>query len=331
MAGSNAYYYSQRVRKGPIHTKSVAPTRATGGVTSRGPIPQYVERAGGTGRPTPQYVERESRNVADDKMRAAVLAALGQGVNPGGPGGKPGLPGGATSSFRLPKVPVEPVQGNPYKGLPAAISRFGAASSKRQQGDIAAAKKALAGRQDPGAATTGSFNAQAVGMAGELASTISQLRNQARQDYATTELERRGQLAKNKFEARSAQIKNDAQLLQDLGGGGLTPSMIVQLEAEGIDSQQFMNNPQGAMVALGRARYARRYEISGLPATAYAQASQYGMQLPSTYGTPENFYYELGKRKAGTYGDDTDVMGLIAQLKQGGLLEGLPNMDSFGG
>ena len=164
-------------------------------------------------------------------------------------------------------------------------------------------------------------------MASELAATISQLRTKARQDFATSELDRRSQLAKNKFDARSAQIKNDAQLLEAAGGGGLTPSMIVQLEAQGIDSSQYLNNPMGAAVALGRARYARQGEF-GLRPTAYAQAAQYGLADPASYGSAQNFYWNLGQAKQGQYGaGGSDAMELLAALQSSGLLEG---MQGFG-
>ena len=298
-------------RRGPIRTRSISPTTASAGALRK--------------RPVPQYVERESRNRADDATRTEVLKLLRQAVGQGAaPGGPSGLPGGTSSPLRLPRVPVEPVQGNPYKGLDAAIGRFAQASAKRGRGDAAAARKALAGRSDPGADITGSFNAQALGMAGELAAVASNLRNQARADYASAELERRGQLAKNKYDARSAQIKNDATLMEQagIGGQGISLSMIQQAASEGIDWTQFANNPVGLSVALGRARFARRGEL-GLPPTAWAQAAQYGLQPPTAYGSQENFYWALGQAKAGAYGGAGDVAAVLQLLQSRGLLEGM--------
>jgi hypothetical protein len=299
----------QRRRRQPI----ITPTRARGGVTSKGPVPQYKER--------------ESRNRADDQIRKQVLDALGQAV--GGPSGG-GMLGDADLKRLLgtgamtrtsPKVPVEPVAGNPYAGLDQAIGRFAQASAKRSKGDVATARAALKGRRDPGADITGSFNAQALGMAGELASTASNLRNQARADFATAELERKGQMAKNKYDARSAQIKNDAQLLGDASQQAMSPSMIQALASEGLE-QYIGAPPMVGAIMLGRARYARRGEF-GLPPTAWAQAAQYGLRDPVSYGTPQNFYWALGQAKQGTYGGgSSDALDMMAMLQSSGLLEG---------
>jgi hypothetical protein len=306
---SDVYARAYGPRRGPIRTRSISPTRASGGPTSR--------------RPTPQYVERESRNVADDALRAEVLRALGQTVAQPGGGVPTGLmPSGTTAPLNTPQVPIEPVMGNPYAGVEAKIGRFAQASQRRQKGDIAAARRALAGRADPGAAIAGSFNTQAAGMAAELAMTGTSLRNQARQEFATAELERRSQAAKNRFDARSQQLKADATLMESAGMGAMTPSLAAQLEAEGIDAAQYMNNPMGASIALGRARFARRGE-AGLPPTAWAQAAQYGLRPPNTYGTPSNFYWALGQAKGGTYGGGTDALELMTLLQGAGLLQGL--------
>jgi hypothetical protein len=310
MAGSSAYYVQSRLGGGNRGKRRPA-TQARGGVTSA--------------RPVPQYKERERRNVRDDALRAEVLRALGQSVAQPGGGVPSGLmPSGTTAPMRMPQVPIEPVMGNPYKGVEAQIGRFTQASAKRSRGDVAAARRALKGRADPGAAITGSFDTQAAGMAAELAMTGTSLRNQARAQFATAELERRSQAAKNRFDARSAQIKNDATLLEAAGMGTLTPSLAAQLEAEGIDAAQYMTNPMGASIALGRARFARRGEAGKLPATAWAQAAQYGLQPPPAYGTQENFYTALGQAKGGTYGaGGMDALELMAAFQSMGLLQGL--------
>lgn len=300
--------FTYNPRRGPIRTRSVSPTTASGGRLGK--------------RPTPQYKEREGRNRADDALRAQVLKALGASLQPPGGGAKPGLmPSGSTAPMRFPQVPVEPTPGNPYKGVEAAIGRFAQASSKRQRGDVAQATRALAGRADPGADITGSFNAQAAGMAGELASVATGLRNQARAGYAESELERRSAMAQNLFTARQAQIKNDATLAEQSMGGGLSVSMAQSLASEGLDPAQFMGNPMGAAVAIGRARFARRGE-SGLPPTAWAQAAQYGLQPPTSYGSREEFYWALGQAKSGMYGGG-DAAALLQALGAAGLLQGL--------
>ena len=290
--------------------RQTAPVRSSGGITG----------GGGTGarRPTPQYKEREGRNRADDKLRAEVLAELAGALGPQGGGG--GGPAGGTGVPRnLPQVPVEPTAGNPYKGVEAAIGRFAQASATRSRGDVAAARKALKGRSDPGAAITGSFNAQAAGSAAELAAAVTSLRNTARAGFAEEELKRASTSAKNRYEARSAQLKNDAELMG--GGGGLSLSMVQQLEAEGIDSSQYLNNPMMGMIALGRARFARRGE-SGLPPTAWAQAAQYGLQPPNTYDSPQDFQWALGQAKSGQYGGG-DAATFLQSLAAAGLLKGM--------
>jgi hypothetical protein len=300
-------------------------TTSTGGRTTS--VPQYMERAAATGqryRPTPQYKERESRNKADDVLRAQVLAALGQAVRPPGQGPGAGAfgPGGTTAPLNMPQVPVEPVAGNPYKGVEAAIGRFVQASSRRQKGDVAAARKSLKGVHDPGADITGSFNTQAAGMAAELAATGTSLRNQARAGFAEEELKRRSQSAQNRYDARSMQIKNDAQLMEQGAQAGLTASQAQALASEGLDPMQYIGNPMRAAIDIGRARFARRGEY-GLPPTAWAQAAQYGLQPPTAYGSREAFYTALGQAKAGTYGGGTDALELIAALQSSGLLEGM--------
>lgn len=314
MAGSSAAYLRSRVRKGPITTTSVGPTTASGGVTGRGKTtnPSY-------GRPKPQYLEREARNVADDKLRAEVLRSLGQAFGPQGPGGA-GAAAAATMPRSTPQVPVEPVPGNPYAGVGKAIGRFAQASAARSKGDVAAARASLKGRPDQGAAIAGSFNAQAAGQAAERAAAITALRNQTRAGFAEEELKRRSQGATNRFEARQAQIKNDAELMG--GGAGLSLSMVQQLESEGIDSSQYLNNPMMGMIALGRARFARRGE-AGLPPTAWAQAAQYGLQPPNSYDNPEQFYWALGQAKSGSYGGG-DAATFLQSLAAAGLLKGMP-------
>jgi hypothetical protein len=305
---SDVYARAYGPKRGPISTRSISPTRASGGRLNK--------------RPVPQYKEREARNRADDSLRAAVLKALGASLQPPGGGGPTGLmPGGTTAPLRTPQVPIEPVMGNPYKGVEAKINKFHQASAKRQQGDIAAAKRALKGRADPGAAITGSFNTQAAGMAGELAAVASGLRNQARIGFAESELERRSKSAQALYESRSAQIKGDAQLAEQMGGGGISLSMAQAAAAEGLDPAQYANNPMGLAVAIGRARFARRNETSGLPATAWAQAAQYGLRPPNTFETPEEFQWALGQAKAGSYGGGGDVVALMQMLNQAGLLK----------
>ena len=298
-------------KKKPINTHSVSPTTASAGVTSKR----------NTGRPVPQYKEREGRNKSDDALRAEVLRTLGAAMRPPGGGAPTGLmPSGTTAPLNMPQVPIEPVMGNPYKGVDQAIGRSVQASAKRSKGDVAAARQALKGRADPGAQITGSFDAQAAGMAAEAAAQGTSLRNAARAGFASEELRYRSESYKNRFDARSQQIKNDTELM---GGQGLSPSMAQQLEAEGIDSTQFMNNPMGAMITLGRARYARRNEASQLPPTAWAQAAQYGLQPPNTFGSREDFYWNLGQAKAGTYGGGQDAVALLQALQASGLLKGM--------
>jgi hypothetical protein len=322
-AGGNAYYLSNRsrVRQGPINTASVSPTRASGGRLSKSRTHQMVP---GTGMTRGEQARYRASAASQASLRGEVLKALQAALGGGTAGGaKAGLmPGGTTAPMRMPQVPIEPVMGNPYKGVEAKINKFHQASAKRQQGDIAAAKRALKGRADPGAGITGSFNTQAAGMAGELAAVASGLRNQARAGFATAELERRSKSAQALYESRSAQIKSDAQLMQQMGGGGISMSMAQAAASEGLDPAQFMGNPMGLAVAIGRARFARRNETSGLPATAWAQAAQYGLQPPTSYGSPEEFQWALGQAKAGSYGGGGDAAALLAALGQAGLLQG---------
>lgn len=296
---------------------AVAPTRSSGGRTSRGGArkrPSTNQTSGGQ-RPVPQYKERERRNVADDAVRREVLAYLAKSVGQQGPGGG-GPPGGTTAPANMPQVPIEPVVGNPYKGVEGAIGRFAQASERRSAGDVKAAKAALKGRADPGRDITGSFDTQAAGMAAERAASATALRNQARAGFAEEELRFRSESYTNRFKARQEQIKNDADLM---GGGQMSLSMVQQLEAEGIDSSQYLNNPMLGMIALGRARFARRGE-AGLPPTAWAQAAQYGLRPPNTYDDPQDFYWNLGQAKSGMYGGG-DVTSVLQGLISSGLLK----------
>jgi hypothetical protein len=304
--------------------RSVSPTRASGGRLSRTRrLPASAQMVPGTGMTRGEQARYKASAASAASIRSEVLAALQAALGGGAAGRtKMGLmPGGATTPMRTPQVPIEPVMGNPYKGVEAKINKFQQASARRQQGDIAAAKRALRGRADPGAGITGSFNTQAAGMAGELAAVASGLRNQARIGFAESELERRSKSAQALYESRSAQIKGDAQLAEQFGGGGVSLSMAQAAAAEGLDPAQYANNPMGLAVAIGRARFARRNETSGLPATAWAQAAQYGLKPPNLFETPEEFQWALGQAKAGSYGGGGDVVALMQMLNQAGLLK----------
>lgn len=314
MAASN---YSQLVKRGPINTRSVAPTTASNGRLTHGVT--Y-----GRAKPytDPKHIAAQ-KNVArtrDRKLKQHLLEQLGAAA--GGAGG-----GGAYSALgefptgparKAPKVPLAPTAGNPYKGLETAIGGFARQSAKRQAGDARTARKAMKGRHDPGAGIAGSLNTQLAGQAAETAVQASTLQHKARQQYATADLERQSNLAKAKYDQRSGQMKADMEAAQ---GSQLSIGMIQQLASEGLDPTAFMGNPIAAAVTLGRLRYARRAE-TGLPATAWAQAAQYGLQPPNQYGSAEEFYWNLGQARSGQAGG-SDAVSLIQALNAAGLLKGL--------
>jgi hypothetical protein len=200
----------------------------------------------------------------------------------------------------------------------SAIGRFSAQSQARQRGDAASARKAMKGRSDPGAGIAGSLNTQLAGQAAETAAVASSLKNTARAKYAEAELQRQSQLNKAKYDQRSGQMKADMESAQS---AQLSIGMIQSLAAEGLDPTAFMGNPIAAAVTLGRLRFARRAE-TGLPASAWAQAAQYGLKQPNQYGSAEEFYWNLGQARNGQ-SQGGDAVALIQALQTAGLLKGL--------
>lgn len=255
-----------------------------------------------------------ARNAMRDQVIAAIKAAMG-GMGTGGPQGV--LP-----RMTAPKVPVEPVAGNPYKGLDVAIGKMAQGSQKRMRGDAARARKQMKGVHDPGADIAGSLDAQLAGHAAELAAQASSLQNAARQQFATSELERRSQASKNRYEAQSAQIKADLELSQTQQ---LSASMAQSLAAAGLDPAAYANNPMGAAVTLGRIQYARDQELGGVSPSTWAQAAQYGLPSPASYGGDlSRLYTDIGRAQGGYgFGGGNDAASIIAALQAAGLLQGL--------
>jgi hypothetical protein len=303
--------------------RGVGATTAHAGQTSKA-RPIAVDQRGATrGRTPTEKARRQAQMDIHNRTKAEVMKAL-QGAISGGGGGGGDLAKQVLAAFPTqpnrpaPRVPLAPVPGNPYAGTEAAINRFVSASRGRTARQNKADRKAMKGRADPGAAILGNFDSQLAGQAAETAAHATNLRFKARQAFGEAELERQSALGKAKFDQQSSQMKADMEAAQ---AAQLSLGMIQSLTAEGLDPSMFMGNPMAAAVALGRLRYGRRQETK-IPATAYAQAAQYGLRPPTEYGSYEEFQWNLGQARSGQLGGG-DAMALLQVLQQAGLLKGL--------
>jgi len=270
----------------------------------------------GPRKPLPSGERRQVyRDYALEQDRNAIKQSLLDTLTGGG--GPKGL--GATTPFagpppRAPKIPLEPTPGNPYAGAGKAVGRF-AAQSKARTARYNKADRAAYGRGDREIdQAVGGLAEQQVAQGGELAAQASSLQAQLSQRYAQAELDRQGQLAKNRYEQRVAQYKADAELAS---GQQLSLSLAERLQAVGIDPTPFLNNPMAAAITLGRITFARNQELGGFTAANFAQAARAGLPDPRTFPDVASFQTALGQAQGGAGGQDVQAfLQWAAQLFQ---------------
>jgi len=261
-----------------------------------------INEASARGRTRYATQQRDSsrrRKTDRAKLLAELQAALSKGGAGAGVFG--GLPGPQTMG-PPPRVPLAPTAGNQYAGVEQAVAaqtrdsqQYLAAQGKGTRAQLAA--NGGGGLLERGA---GTFASQLSQQLGAFAAEAGALRNQASAAYATDELRRRGELAKNRFEQQTQQYK----AMQE-GGGDLSLSMVQALAAQGLDPMQFAGNPIAGAIVLGRLQYARSGEMNGITASQVAQLAQLGLDYRQ-FGSGIEAAEAIGQARRGLYGS-TDL------------------------